>query len=59
MKLTLKNIFSENELEEDSVCANFAHTAEEGKEYQTKFYSLEEIRDTLLPKLMSMEVRVN
>ncbi|MCZ7358192.1 MAG: virulence RhuM family protein [Candidatus Methanoperedens sp.] len=39
----LKNIFSENELEEDSVCANFAHTAEDGKEYQTKFYSLEAI----------------
>jgi len=39
----LKNIFSDNELEEDSVCANFAHTAEDGKEYQTKFYSLEAI----------------
>jgi len=25
----LKNIFSEKELPEDSVCANFAHTAEE------------------------------
>ncbi len=25
----LKNIFSENELEENSVCANFAHTAED------------------------------
>ena len=24
----LKNIFSENELQEDSVCAKFAHTAE-------------------------------
>ena len=39
----LKNIFSGNELEEDSVCAKFAHTAEDGKEYQTKFYSLEAI----------------
>lgn len=29
MKLTLKNIFSENELEDDSVCANFANTAED------------------------------
>jgi hypothetical protein len=37
----LKNIFSSNELQEDSVCAIFAHTAEDGKEYQTKFYSLE------------------
>ncbi len=39
----LKNIFSDNELQEDSVCANFAHTAEDGKKYQTKFYSLEAI----------------
>jgi hypothetical protein len=39
----LKNIFSDNELEEDSVCAKFAHTAEDSKEYQTKFYSLEAI----------------
>ena len=39
----LKNTFSDNELEEDSVCAKFAHTAEDGKEYQTKFYSLEAI----------------
>ncbi|MCX5880432.1 MAG: virulence RhuM family protein [Deltaproteobacteria bacterium] len=39
----LKNIFSSNELQEDSVCANFAHTAEDGKGYQTKFYSLEAI----------------
>ena len=31
----LKNIFSDNELQKDSVCANFAHTAEDGKEYQT------------------------
>ena len=39
----LKNIFNSNELQENSVCANFAHTAEDGKEYQTKFYSLEAI----------------
>src|SRR3989339_300603 len=39
----LKNIFSENELQEDSVCANFAHTAEDDKTYQTKYYSLEAI----------------
>jgi hypothetical protein len=30
----LKNIFSENELQEDSVCASYAHTAEDGKEYE-------------------------
>ncbi|MBI4653023.1 virulence RhuM family protein, partial [Candidatus Kuenenbacteria bacterium] len=39
----LKNIFTEAELEKKSVCANFAHTAEDGKSYQTQFYSLEAI----------------
>ena len=39
----LKNIFSEGELDEISVCANFAHTAEDGKTYNTNFYSLEAI----------------
>lgn len=39
----LRNVFASNELQESSVCANFAHTAEDGKEYQTKFYSLEAI----------------
>jgi len=39
----LKNIFNEKELKENSVCAKFAHTAEDGKEYQTQFYSLEAI----------------
>ena len=39
----LKNIFETNELEEISVCAIFAHTAEDGKNYETKFYRLEAI----------------
>ncbi len=39
----LKNIFNEEELEEKSVSAKFAHTAEDGKNYQTQFYSLEAI----------------
>lgn len=39
----LKNIFIEGELSEDSVCAKFAHTAEDGKVYNTNFYSLEAI----------------
>lgn len=39
----LKNIFSDNELDQDSVSAKFAHTAEDGKVYQTQFYSLEAI----------------
>lgn len=39
----LKNIFEEGELAEDSVCAKFAHTAEDGKTYQTNFYHLDAI----------------
>jgi hypothetical protein len=39
----LKNIFGSGELPEDSVCANFAHTADDGKTYNTKFYNLDAI----------------
>jgi hypothetical protein len=39
----LKNIFTEEELQENSVCAFFAHTAEDGKTYRTKFYNLDAI----------------
>lgn len=39
----LKNIFETNELNEDSVSAIFAHTAEDGKNYNTKFYNLDAI----------------
>lgn len=39
----LKNIFDTHELNEESVCANFAHTAEDGKNYNTKFYHLDAI----------------
>ena len=39
----LKNIFVENELDKNSVCANFAHTAKDGKNYQTEFYNLDAI----------------
>lgn len=36
----LKNIFSDAELEENSVCRDFRHTAEDGKIYTSKFYNL-------------------
>lgn len=36
----LKNVFESGELKQDSVCANFAQTADDGKTYQYKFYSL-------------------
>lgn len=39
----LKNVFETNELEEISVCAKFAHTAADGKTYNTKFYNLDAI----------------
>lgn len=37
----IKNIFTSKELLEDSVCAKFAHTAEDGKTYNTTFYNLD------------------
>ncbi|MDM8145217.1 RhuM family protein [Bacteroides eggerthii] len=39
----LKNIFDSLELEQESVCAKFAHTAEDGKTYNTAFYKLDSI----------------
>jgi len=39
----IRNIFKTKELHEDSVCAKFAHTAEDGKVYQTQFYNLDAI----------------
>ena len=35
----INNIFKEGELVRDSVCANFAHTAEDGESYQTKYFN--------------------
>jgi len=39
----LKNIFESGELAENSVCAIFAHTALDGKNYETQFYNLDAI----------------
>ncbi len=39
----LKNIFTDGELDKNAVCAKFAHTAEDGKTYQTEFYNLDAI----------------
>lgn len=39
----LGNIFSDNELDQKSVSAIFAHTADDGKRYNTKFYNLDAI----------------
>lgn len=39
----ISNIYKEGELVENSVCAFFAHTAEDGKQYRTAFYNLDMI----------------
>ena len=39
----LGNVFESGELDENSVRANFAHTASDGKTYQTKYYNLDAI----------------
>lgn len=39
----IHNIFKTKELGRASVCAKFAHTAEDGKVYQTQFYNLDMI----------------
>ena len=39
----IKNIFEAAELKEDSVCAKIAHTAADGKKYETTFYNLDMI----------------
>jgi hypothetical protein len=39
----LRNIFKEGELDKDAVCAKFAHTAADGKTYNTGFYNLDAV----------------
>lgn len=39
----LKNIFFSQELTEKAVCSILEHTAEDGKTYKTKFYSLDAV----------------
>jgi prophage maintenance system killer protein len=39
----LQNIFKTRELQRNSVCAKFAHTAEDGKTYQVDFYNLDAV----------------
>ncbi len=39
----LKNIFADAELDENSVCREFRHTASDGKAYNTKYYNLRAI----------------
>ena len=39
----LRNIFDSEELNQSEVCAKFAHTASDGKTYQTQFYNLDAV----------------
>ena len=39
----LKKIFEDGELDENSACRDFRHTAEDGKQYTTKYYNLRAI----------------
>ena len=39
----LKTVFEDGEVEESSVCANFAQTADDGKTYNYKFYGLKAV----------------
>jgi prophage maintenance system killer protein len=39
----VRNIYNTKELDRKTVCAKFAHTAEDGKVYQTQFYNLDAI----------------
>lgn len=39
----LKNIFNDGELDKNQVCAKIAHTANDGKKYNTEFYNLDAI----------------
>lgn len=49
----IKNVFTEEELSWDSVVANFATTAADGKTYQVDYYNLEESELRVLNSLVS------
>ena len=39
----IRNVFCEGELDKNSVCAKYAHTAPDGKTYQIEYYNLDVI----------------
>ena len=39
----IQNIYKDEELEENSVCSFFEHTAKDGKNYNVKYYNLDMI----------------
>ena len=40
----IQNIYKDEELEENSVCSFFEHTAEDGKKYNVQYYNLDMIK---------------
>lgn len=46
----LRNVFKDVELDEAAVCANFSHTAADGKNYQTRFFNLDAIISVSYPR---------
>ena len=47
----IKNIFDEGELEKNSVCAKFAHTASDGKIYKVDYFNQVQNKMSLREKL--------
>ena len=45
----IRNVFSDGELSKDSVVANFATTASDGKTYQVDYYNLDVIISVAYP----------
>ena len=52
----LGNIFRSGELDKLSVCAKFAHTADDGKTYQSTFYNLDAISQLATELIPNVEL---
>jgi hypothetical protein len=54
----VKHVLNSEELIENSVCANFAHTAEDGKTYNTKHYNLDTAKVIFNPSQQVLHFRL-
>ena len=43
----IQNIYKDEELDENTVCSFFEHTAEDGKKYKVQYYNLEYLEKTI------------
>lgn len=55
----LSNIFSDEELDKNSVCAIFAHTASDGKKYRTQYYNLVQLHSNINSSKHNISFAVN